>query len=131
MRIARAVGWSAGQKPTAAPGLSVADFATGLSHPRWLYVLPNGDVLVAESNAPANSDTAPLSGYNFVPFVDGHPSGMPEDILTGFVNGHGDAQGRPVGVTVDRADALLVADDVGDTIWRVTPQASVSATTAP
>jgi glucose/arabinose dehydrogenase len=53
------VGWSAGQKPTAAAGLSVAAFASGLNHPRWVYVLPNGDVLVAESNAPANSDTAP------------------------------------------------------------------------
>ena len=45
-------GLAAGGKPTAAAGLAVAAFATGLDHPRWLYVLPNGDVLVAETNAP-------------------------------------------------------------------------------
>ena len=65
----------------------------------------------------------PRSGYKviFVPFADGHPAGAPEDILTGFVSAHGDALGRPVGVTVDRVGALLVADDVGNVIWRVTP----------
>src|SRR4029077_19492790 len=52
VHIAPAIGWSAGEKPTAASGLQVAAFATGLQHPRWVYVLPNGDVLVAESNAP-------------------------------------------------------------------------------
>jgi glucose/arabinose dehydrogenase len=56
-----------------------------------------------------------------VPFVDGRPAGMPEDVLTGFVNADGDALGRPVGVAIDRASALLVADDVGNTVWRVTP----------
>ena len=54
--IAPAKGWRTGQKPTAASGLKVEAFATGLDHPRWLYVLPNGDVLVAESNAPADRD---------------------------------------------------------------------------
>jgi glucose/arabinose dehydrogenase len=65
----------------------------------------------------------PRSGYKviFVPFVDGHPTGTPEDVLTGFVNKHGDALGRPVGVAIDRVGALLVADDVGNIIWRVTP----------
>lgn len=53
VNIAPAVGWKEGQTPVAASGLSVSAFATGLNHPRWLYVLPNGDVLVAESNAPA------------------------------------------------------------------------------
>jgi glucose/arabinose dehydrogenase len=52
MNVARAVGWPQDAKPVAAPGMSVAAFARGLEHPRWLYVLPNGDVLVAESNAP-------------------------------------------------------------------------------
>ena len=52
MQVAAATGWSPGAKPQAAPGLVVDAFATGLSHPRWLYVLPNGDVLVAETNAP-------------------------------------------------------------------------------
>jgi glucose/arabinose dehydrogenase len=50
--IAPAKGWPAGQTPRAAAGLAVSAFATALEHPRWLYVLPNGDVLVAESNPP-------------------------------------------------------------------------------
>jgi glucose/arabinose dehydrogenase len=50
--VADAVGWPAGARPTAAPGLQVAAFAEGLDHPRWLYRLPNGDVLVAETNSP-------------------------------------------------------------------------------
>ncbi|MGZ3237649.1 MAG: PQQ-dependent sugar dehydrogenase [Burkholderiaceae bacterium] len=67
----------------------------------------------------------PRSGYKviFVPFSNGQPVGLPEDILTGFVNGNGQALGRPVGVAVDRRGALLVADDVGNVIWRVTPVA--------
>jgi len=65
----------------------------------------------------------PLSGYKvvFVPFSNGRPAGMLEDVLTGFVSGDGDAFGRPVGVGVDHRGALLVADDVGNVIWRVTP----------
>jgi glucose/arabinose dehydrogenase len=57
----------------------------------------------------------------FVPFVDGRPAGPPEDVLTGFVSEQGNALGRPVGVAIDRVGALLVADDVGNIIWRVTP----------
>ncbi len=52
VNIAPAVGWPDGARPVAAPGTQVAAFASGLDHPRWLYVLPNGDVLVAETNAP-------------------------------------------------------------------------------
>jgi glucose/arabinose dehydrogenase len=56
VNIAPAVGWPAGTVPQAAPGTQVAAFASGLDHPRWLYVLPNGDVLVAESNSPPKPD---------------------------------------------------------------------------
>jgi glucose/arabinose dehydrogenase len=65
----------------------------------------------------------PRSGYRviFVPFRGGHPSGTPEDVLTGFVDGDGNARGRPVGVAVDRRGAVLVADDVGNVVWRITP----------
>ena len=65
----------------------------------------------------------PLSGYKviFVAFKEGKPVGLPEDVLTGFVNEDGDALGRPVGVVEDKAGALLVADDVGNIVWRVTP----------
>jgi glucose/arabinose dehydrogenase len=65
----------------------------------------------------------PLSGYKvvFVPFSGGHPTGaLPIDVLSGFVSADGHAQGRPVGVAIDKSGALLVADDVGNTIWRVT-----------
>lgn len=66
----------------------------------------------------------PASGYKviFVPFTNGKPSGMPEDILTGFLSQGGDAYGRPVGVTVDKQGALLVVDDVGNKVWRVVPE---------
>jgi len=64
----------------------------------------------------------PRSGYKvvFVPFAGGKPSGNPLDVLTGFLNEDGDAYGRPVGVALDKRGALLVADDVGNVIWRVT-----------
>ena len=64
----------------------------------------------------------PRSGYNvvFIPFSDGRPSGPPVEVLSGFVNAEGKAYGRPVGVALDRRGALLVADDVGNIIWRVT-----------
>lgn len=67
----------------------------------------------------------PRSGYEviFVAFADGRSIGAPEDVLTGFVGAQGNALGRPVGVAVDRAGALLVADDVGNLVWRVTPRA--------
>lgn len=63
----------------------------------------------------------PRSGYKviFVPFRDGRPSGAPLDVLTGFLSEDGKALGRPVGVALDGPGALLVADDVGDAVWRV------------
>lgn len=68
----------------------------------------------------------PKSGYKviFVAFANGRPIGMPEDVLTGFLNSRGDALGRPVGLAVNRAGALLVADDVGNVVWRVAPAAA-------
>jgi glucose/arabinose dehydrogenase len=64
----------------------------------------------------------PRSGYKviFVPFAAGRPSGGPTDVLTGFLDDDGHARGRPVGVAIDARGGLLVADDVGNTIWRVT-----------
>jgi glucose/arabinose dehydrogenase len=63
----------------------------------------------------------PLSGYKvvFVPFSSGEPVGPPLDVLTGFLDAEGNAQGRPVGVVIDGTGALLVADDVGNVVWRV------------
>jgi glucose/arabinose dehydrogenase len=64
----------------------------------------------------------PPSGYKviFVPFSGGRPSGPPADVLTGFLDRDGDALGRPVGLAIDRQGALLVADDVGNMVWRIT-----------
>jgi glucose/arabinose dehydrogenase len=70
VHIAPARGWAAGQTPAAAPGLRVAAFASGLDHPRWLYVLPNGDVLVAETNAPPKpDDNRGIRGWFFKRFM--------------------------------------------------------------
>ncbi len=69
------------------------------------------------------------AGYKvvFVPFHDGRPDGQPEEVLTGFLDSNGDALGRPVGVAIDKSGALLVADDVGNTIWRVSPAAATGS----
>jgi glucose/arabinose dehydrogenase len=63
-----------------------------------------------------------FNGYRvvFVPFGSGRPNGTAEDVVTGFLNANGEARGRPVGVAVDKTGALLIADDVGNTVWRVT-----------
>jgi glucose/arabinose dehydrogenase len=58
----------------------------------------------------------------FVPFIGGKPAGKPVEVLTGFLSADGKAQGRPVGVTLDKSGALLVADDVGNAVWRVSKQ---------
>ncbi len=66
----------------------------------------------------------PRSGYKviFVPFAGGKPLGQPSDILTGFLSADGKALGRPVGVAIARNGALIVADDVGNKVWRVAPK---------
>ena len=63
----------------------------------------------------------PRAGYRviFVPFSGGEPNGMPIEVLTGFVRENGEAMGRPVGVALDSRGGLLVADDVGNMVWRV------------
>ncbi len=64
-----------------------------------------------------------LAGYKvvFIPFADGRPAGEMQNFLTGFLDDRGRAQGRPVGIATDRTGAILVADDVGDIVWRVAP----------
>ena len=96
---------------TASLGLTFSDSATlpaGFrngafvgQHGSWNRSVPNGYKVI------------------FVPFANGMPAGVPQDVLTGFLNAQGEAQGRPVGVQTDRTGALLVADDVGNVIWRV------------
>ncbi len=69
-------------------------------------------------------DRAPFNGYKvvFVPFSNGRPNGPPQDVVTGFLTADGRARGRPVGLAVDASGALLVADDLGNTVWRISSQ---------
>ena len=71
----------------------------------------------------------PRSGYNvvFIPFGDGRPAGAPVEVLSGFVDDEGNARGRPVGVALDHRGGLLVADDVGNRVWRVAPERRAAA----
>ncbi len=75
----------------------------------------------------------PHSGYKvlFVPFANGQPSGTPVDLLSGFLDANDNAQGRPVGVVTDQRGGVLVADDVGNKIWRVTAAKTQTASVAP
>ena len=63
-----------------------------------------------------------FNGYEvvFVPFAEGRPSGKAEPFVTGFLNDDGEARGRPVGVAIDAAGGLIIADDLGNRLWRVT-----------
>jgi glucose/arabinose dehydrogenase len=62
-----------------------------------------------------------LNGYKviFVPFANGRPNGPAQDIVTGFLNADEKSRGRPVGLAIDKSGNLLIADDVGNTVWRV------------
>jgi len=97
---------------TASLGLA---YSRGTSLPRRF----DGGMIVSQHGS-WNRD--PRSGYQviFVPFTNGRPSGTPVEVLTGFVDDGGHARGRPVGVAFDKHGALLVADDVGNVVWRVT-----------
>jgi glucose/arabinose dehydrogenase len=79
----------------------------------------NGGAFVGEHGS---WDRDILNGYKvvFVPFSNGHPNGLAQDVVTGFLDSTGHAHGRPVGVALDKSGALLIADDVGDAVWRVT-----------
>lgn len=91
-------------------------FYTGATLPAY-----TGGALIGQHGSWNRSAPA---GYKviFVPFAGGKPNGPPQDVLTGFLNARGEAQGRPVGVAQDRTGAILVADDVGKIIWRVAAQ---------
>jgi glucose/arabinose dehydrogenase len=117
------------QRPDLVAQAIVPDYALGN------HVAPLGLVFAQANRLPAQYQNGafvglhgswnrkPLAGYKvaFVPFLDGKPSGKPIDVLTGFVNDAGEAMGRPVGVAIDRRGMLLVADDVGNAVWRVAP----------
>jgi len=105
--------------PDYALGAHVAALGLAFSNPRAMPAEFGAGAFVGEHGS---WNRRPPAGYKvvFVPFIGGRPAGMPKDVLTGFLTEDGKAQGRPVGVTLDRAGALLVADDVGNAVWRVT-----------
>ncbi|WP_439596160.1 PQQ-dependent sugar dehydrogenase [Falsiroseomonas sp.] len=105
-------------RPDYALGAHVAALGVDFSEPSMGPDFAEG-VFVGEHGS---WNRNPPSGYRvvFVPFRDGRPSGDPVDFVTGFLNGEGNARGRPVGVTVDPRGALIVADDLSNTVWRVT-----------
>ncbi|HTZ69880.1 MAG TPA: sorbosone dehydrogenase family protein [Acetobacteraceae bacterium] len=104
--------------PDYALGPHTASLGLTFSHPG---ALPDAFSQGAFIGQHGSWNRNPPSGYKvvFVPFKDGKPAGMPVDVLTGFLTTKGEAQGRPVGVTLDKEGALLVADDVGNAVWRV------------
>ena len=120
------------QKPELVAKAIAPDYALG-SH-----VAPLGMTFATGNSLPAQFangafvglhgswNRKPRAGYKviFVPFADGKPSGQPIDVLTDFVDSEGDANGRPVGVAIDKRGGLLVADDVGNAIWRVSGTAA-------
>jgi glucose/arabinose dehydrogenase len=105
--------------PDYALGNHVAPLGLAFADPRMAAPYASG-AFVGEHGS---WNRRPRSGYKvvFIPFAGGRPSGAPQDFLTGFLSPEGDAWGRPVGVALDRSGALLVADDVGNTVWRVAP----------
>jgi glucose/arabinose dehydrogenase len=110
-------------KPDYALGAHVAALGLAISDGKPMAGAYGAGAFIGEHGS---WNRKPPSGYKvvFVPFADGKPTGAPpQDVLTGFLNDKGEAQGRPVGVAFDAKGALLVADDVGNVVWRVAPRA--------
>ena len=119
------------QRPDLVATATVPDYALG-SHTASLGLASANGTTLPERFAHGmfvgqhgSWNRKPRSGYDviFVPFSNGAPSGEPIDVLTGFVADNGNASGRPVGVAIDKRGALLVADDIGNIVWRVTKRA--------
>lgn len=115
------------QRPDLVTSALVPDYALG-AHTASLGLAWSGRTTLPEQfrsgmfvGQHGSWNRKPRSGYRviFVPFSAGKPSGQPVEVLTGFVRENGDAMGRPIGVAIDGQGALLVADDVGNTVWRV------------
>ncbi|EIL92869.1 L-sorbosone dehydrogenase [Rhodanobacter fulvus Jip2] len=117
------------QNPALVASALVPDYALGPHTASLGLVFYRGQLLGAHYRNGAfvgqhgSWNRRPRSGYKmiFVPFANGKPAGPAQDVLTEFLDSEGRARGRPVGVAVDAKGALLVADDVGNTVWRVTP----------
>ncbi|MES2125462.1 MAG: sorbosone dehydrogenase family protein [Gemmatimonadota bacterium] len=115
------------QRPDLVASALVPDYALGAHTASLGLAFDTGSLLPAHYRGGAfigqhgSWNRKPFNGYRviFVPFSAGKPNGPAEDVLTGFLSAEGKARGRPVGVAIDRSGALLVADDVGNVVWRV------------
>jgi glucose/arabinose dehydrogenase len=141
VKVATAVGWPEGATPTAAEGVAVRAFATGLDHPRWLHVLPNGDVLVAEANAPADREQAKgIRGWFMRRYFKKAGAAVPSAnriTVLRDADGDGVAETRsiilrdlysPMGMALVR-DTLYVANS--NAVWRYPYRAGQLTITAP
>ena len=114
------------QRPDLVAKALVPDYALGPHVAALGLAVTGGGMYVGEHGS---WNRKPLSGYKvvFVPFEGGRPIGEPRTVLDGFVSPEGEAYGRPVGVAFDHRGGLLVADDVGNTIWRVSAAPQVTS----
>ena len=113
VNVVEAIGWSSGGQPTPATGTTVTAFATGLDHPRWLHVLPNGDVLVAETNAPPRPDDAKgIKGWFFKRYQKKAGGAVPTaNRITLLRDADGDGR-------AETRTALLVQTSTPRSAWR-------------
>lgn len=123
-----AIGWAEGEKPNAANGLQVSAFASGLDHPRWLYVLPNGDVLVAETNAPKRPDDAKgIKGLIFKFFQRNAGAGVPSaNRITLLRDADGDGVAETRSVFLDGLNSPFGMVLVGNTFYVANTDAVLS-----
>jgi glucose/arabinose dehydrogenase len=118
------------QNPELVARAIVPDYALGAHTASLGLAFYTADLMPAFKNGAlvgqhGSWNRKPYAGYKlvYIPFTDGKPNGPPQDVLTGFLSPTGQAYGRPVGVAVDKAGAILLADDVGNRIWRIYPAA--------
>ena len=116
------------QRPDLVAKAIPPDYALGAHTASLGLAFYNGNLLPQFKNGAligqhGSWNRKPHAGYKliFVPFTNGKPSGPPQDVLTGFLSKDGKANGRPVGVAIDKEGAILLADDVGNIVWRITP----------
>ena len=129
INVAKATGWTNGEKPVAAEGLEVIAFASGLDHPRWVYVLPNGDVLVAETNAPANrpEDSKGIKGWFFNLFQKKAGAAVPSaDRITLLRDADGDGVAETKSIFLDELHSPFGMVLVGDIFYVANTDAVVS-----
>jgi glucose/arabinose dehydrogenase len=123
-----ATGWEEGQKPVAAEGMEVTAFATGLDHPRWIHVLPNGDVLVAETNAPERpEDSKGIKGFFFKLFQKKAGAGVPSaNRISLFRDEDGDGVAEFRSIFIDELNSPFGMALVDDTFYVANTDAVVA-----